>query len=127
MPTANRQSGFTLIELMVVLAIVALLISIVTPQYAARITKAEETVLKEDLLVMRDALDKHLADAGQYPGSLEELVTKRYLRSIPSDPITQSNTTWIAVRPSDPQKGGVADVQSGARGVGSNGKPYVEW
>ncbi len=122
-----KDRGFTLIELMVVLAVIALLISIVAPQYAARITKAEETVLKEDLLVMRDALDKHLADAGQYPGSLQELVTKRYLRSIPSDPITQSNTTWIVVAPSDPQKGGVSDVQSGAKGVGSNGKPYAEW
>ena len=123
----SRESGFTLIELMVVLAIIALLVSIVAPQYTGRIARAEETVLREDLLVMRDALDKHLADAGRYPTTLEELVSKRYLRNIPSDPFTQTSASWVVVAPADPQKGGVADVQSGAKGVGSNGKPYAEW
>src|SRR5262245_27767562 len=80
----GRSAGFTLIELMVVLAIIALLVSIVAPSYTGRIAKAEETVLREDLAVMRDALDKHYADAGVYPSSLEELVAKRYLRSVPS-------------------------------------------
>ena len=112
---------------MVVLAIIALLVSIVAPQYAGRVTRAEETVLREDLQIMREALDKHLADAGRYPGTLQELVSKRYLRSIPNDPMTQSNATWIVIAPSDPQQGGVSDVQSGAKGVGSNGKPYAQW
>jgi general secretion pathway protein G len=74
--------GFTLVELMVVLTIIALLISIVAPDYVGRTRRAEEAVLKQNLSTMRDALDKHYADAGRYPGSLDELVAKRYLRAI---------------------------------------------
>jgi general secretion pathway protein G len=111
-----KNRGFTLVELMVVLSIIALLLSIVVPDYVGRVKRAEEAVLKEDLTVMRDALDKHYADAGAYPKTLEELVAKRYLRAIPKDPVTQSNGTWIAVPPADPQKGGVYDVRSGAKG-----------
>jgi prepilin-type N-terminal cleavage/methylation domain-containing protein len=126
-PKAAPARGFTLIELMVVLAIVALLVAIVAPHYVGRMTRAEEAVLQQNLSVMREALDKHYADAGRYPESLEELVKKRYLRSIPQDPITQSNSTWIVVPPPDRDKGAVGDVQSGAKGNGSNGKPYGEW
>jgi general secretion pathway protein G len=123
----ERAAGFTLIELMVVLAIIALLLSIVAPHFAGRVTRAEETVLRENLLLMRDALDKHYADAGRYPERLEDLVEKRYLRSIPLDPITQSSTSWVVVAPDDPEKGGVSDVRSGAQGAGPGGKPYAEW
>ena len=112
----KRMRGFTLVELMVVLTVIALLLSVVVPDYVGRIRRAEEAVLKENLVVMRDALDKHYADAGKYPGSLEELVAKRYLRAIPADPFTQSPTTWIAVPPKDPQKGAIYDVRSGAKG-----------
>lgn len=112
---------------MVVLAVIALLISIVAPNYVGRVTRAEEAVLRENLTLMRDALDKYYSDAGRYPEALDDLVAKRYLRSIPSDPITQSNATWIAIAPPDPQKGGVYDVRSGAKGNGANGKPYEEW
>ena len=112
----KRPKGFTLIELMVVLTVIALLLSVVVPDYVGRMRKAEEAVLKENLVVMRDALDKHYADAGKYPAALDELVSKRYLRAIPPDPFTQSPTTWVAVPPSDPQKGGVYDVRSGAKG-----------
>jgi general secretion pathway protein G len=112
----RRIAGFTLIELMVVLTIVALLLSVVVPDYVGRVRRAEEAVLKENLLVMRDALDKHYSDAGKYPRSLEELVAKRYLRAIPPDPLTQSASTWIAVPPSDPAKGGIFDVRSAAKG-----------
>jgi general secretion pathway protein G len=122
-----RKAGFTLVELMVVLAIIALLLSIVTPHYFGRVRSAEEAVLRENLLLMRDALDKHYADSGRYPDSLEELVSKRYLRSIPSDPITRSSESWIVIAPRDAQKGGIYDVRSGARGVGSDGKPYEDW
>ena len=74
------------------------------------------TVLQENLMLMRDALDKHYADAGKYPTSLEELVAKRYLRAIPKDPFTQSATTWTPVPPSDPKRGGIFDVHSSAKG-----------
>jgi general secretion pathway protein G len=112
----KKRLGFTLIELMVVLTVVALLLSVVVPDYIGRLKRAEEAVLQENLMVMRDALDKHYADAGRYPVSLEELVSKRYLRSIPSDPFTRSAQTWIAVPPADPKKGGVFDVHSAAKG-----------
>ncbi len=108
--------GFTLVELMVVLTIIALLISIVAPDYVNRTRRAEEAVLKENLVLMRDALDKHYADAGKYPASLDELVTKRYLRAIPKDPFTDSSATWVAVPPADTRKGSVWDVHSSAKG-----------
>src|SRR3954452_19252334 len=112
----RRPAGFTMVELMVVLTVIALLLSVVVPDYLGRVKRAEEAVLKENLVVMRDALDKHYADAGKYPGSLDELVSKRYLRAIPNDPFTQSASTWIAVPPSDPQKGAVYDIRSAAKG-----------
>jgi general secretion pathway protein G len=112
----KRFKGFTLVELMVVLTIIALLLSVVVPDYIGRMKHAEEAVLKENLVVMRDALDKHYADAGKYPSSLQDLVAKRYLRAIPPDPFTQSEGTWVPVPPSDPKKGGVYDVHSGAKG-----------
>jgi general secretion pathway protein G len=118
--------GFTLVELMVVLTVIALLISIVVPDYVGRVRRAEEAVLQENLSIMRDALDKHFADAGRYPKSLDELVSKRYLRAIPSDPFTQS-ASWMIVAPSDPRRGGVYDVRSSAKGVGLNGTPYERW
>jgi general secretion pathway protein G len=108
--------GFTLVELMVVLAVIALLLSIVVPDYVGRMRRAEEAVLKENLAVMRDSLDKHYADTGKYPSSLDDLVAKHYLRSIPKDPFTQSESTWIAVPPQDTRKGNVWDIKSGAKG-----------
>ena len=112
----KKKLGFTLVELMVVLAVIALLLSVVVPDYMGRMRRAEEAVLQENLLLMRDALDKHYADAGKYPTSLEELVAKRYLRSIPKDPFTQSASTWVPVPPQDTRKGNVWDVRSGAKG-----------
>ena len=111
-----KSKGFTLVELMVVLTIIALLISIVAPDYVGRTRRAEEAVLKQNLATMRDALDKHYADAGKYPASLDELVSKRYLRAIPKDPFTDSASTWIAVPPQDTRKGNVWDVHSSAKG-----------
>jgi general secretion pathway protein G len=112
----RKKLGFTLVELMVVLTVIALLLSVVVPDYMGRMKRAEEAVLQENLAVMRDALDKHFADAGQYPASIEDLVSKRYLRSIPSDPFTRSNNTWVAIPPADPKKGGVFDIHSSAKG-----------
>ena len=112
----RRPPGFTMVELMVVLTVIALLLSVVVPDYVGRMQRAEEGVLKENLVVMRDALDKHYADAGKYPGTLEELVSKRYLRAIPPDPFTHSPATWVAVPPEDPKRGGIYDVRSPAKG-----------
>lgn len=112
----NKLKGFTLVELMVVLAIIALLVSVVVPDYVGRMRRAEETVLQENLALMRDSLDKHYADTGKYPNTIEELVAKHYLRAIPKDPFTQSASTWVAVPPQDAKKGNVWDVKSGAKG-----------
>jgi general secretion pathway protein G len=123
----RKGEGFTLVELMVVLTVIALLLSIVVPDYVGKVRRAEEAVLKENLTVMRDALDKHYADAGKYPRALDDLVAKRYLRSIPNDPFTQSASTWQVVAPTDPAKGGIYDVRSGAKGTGSDGRSYDRW
>ena len=124
---APRTAGFTLIELLVTLAIIALLLSIAVPRYFGSLQKADEAALHEDLAMMRDALDKRYADKGRYPPSLNDLVTEKYLRKIPPDPVTETAATWVTVPPSDPELGGVADVRSGAKGVGRNGIPYAQW
>lgn len=121
------KNGFTLIELLVTLAIIGLLMSIVAPRYFTSVGKAEETVLRQNLALLRDAIDKHHADTGKYPDSLEELVKKRYVRSVPLDPVAQSAATWIVVPPEDPKTGAVFDVKSGAQGNGRDGKPYEQW
>lgn len=119
--------GFTLIELLVVLAIVALLLTLAAPRYFGSVGRAEESVLKQNLHIMRDALDKHFADTGRYPATLADLVSRKYLRSVPTDPITQSSETWIVVPPKDPAQGAVFDVKSGATGNSRDGKPYEQW
>lgn len=121
------RRGFTLIELVVVLAIVALLLALATPRYFHRVDKSKETVLKANLAMTRDVLDKYFGDTGKYPDQLETLVEKKYLRSLPFDPITDSTQTWIVVPPDNPEKGGVADIRSGAEGNASDGTPYSEW
>lgn len=119
--------GFTLVELLVVMAIIALLLALAVPRYFRSVTRAEETVLRENLTLMRDAVDKYYADNAKYPPDLQELVTKRYLRKVPDDPITGSAATWVIVPPDNPEKGGVYDVKSGATGNSLAGSPYAEW
>jgi general secretion pathway protein G len=122
----RRRSGFTLIELMVVMAIIATLLTLVIPRYFGSVDRSKEVVLKQSLATVRDAIDKHYADTGKYPESLQELVDKRYLRSMPVDPLTDSTTTWQIVPPADASKGGVYDIHSGAPGTTSDGKPFSE-
>lgn len=123
----HKKNGFTLIELLVVMAIIATLLSIVAPRYFNSIEKAKESVLKQDLLIMRDAIDQFHSDMGVYPITLEELVERRYLRSIPVDPMTESNTTWIVIPPVNEDEEGVYDVQSGYPGQALDGTYYEEW
>ena len=126
-PASLFRRGFTLIELVVVLAIVALLLALATPRYFHRVDKSKETILRSNLAATRDILDKYYGDNDKYPEQLETLVEKKYLRSLPYDPITESSTTWIIVPPENPDKGGVFDLHSGAEGNASDGTPYREW
>lgn len=120
--------GFTLVELLVVMAIISLLLTIAAPRYFHSVQRSREAVLREDLHLMRDAVDKHYADTGKYPPSLEDLVTKKYLRRIPADPITDSASTWVIVNPPDkPEAKVVYDIRSGAPGNSLDGKPYAEF
>ena len=122
-----RVSGFTLIELLVVLAIIGTLLTLAVPRYVHSVERSKEAVLKQDLSALRDALDKYYGDTGKYPDALDDLVAKKYLRSIPVDPITGSASTWVAVPPEDPAKGGVYDVRSGAPGNAPDGSAYASW
>lgn len=124
---SRAARGFTLIELLVVLAVLATLLSIAVPRYFESIDKSREAALKQDLNVMRDAIDKYYGDRGMYPETLEDLVTNKYLRGIPVDPITQSNTTWQIVPPQEGEKGAVYDVKSGAQGTARDGTNYADW
>jgi len=127
MVAARRNRAFTLIELLVVLAIVATLLALVSPRYFKSIDRAREAALQENLFTLRDALDKHFEDKGRYPNTLDELVSGRYLRKVPVDPIVENNTSWILVTPPDATKGGVFDVKSGAPGAASTGVPFAEF
>jgi general secretion pathway protein G len=121
------QRGFTLIELLVVMAIIATLLSIAAPRYVGNVDKAKEAVLRENLASLRDSLDKYYADNGKYPPSLDDLVTRKYLRKIPLDPVTDSNRTWVVIPPQDVQKGAVYDIRSGATGRARDGSSYRDW
>lgn len=126
--TSNgRAAGFTILELMVVLAIIGTLLSLAAPRYFRSIEKTKESVLRENLGALRSTLDRYYADLGVYPQSLDDLVEKRYLRHLPEDPMTGSATTWVVVACVDKEKGVVADVRSGAPGKSMDGSAYKEW
>jgi general secretion pathway protein G len=123
----RTPKGFTLIELLVVLGIVALLLTLAVPRFFPSIDKSKETILMDNLRNIREVIDQYHADTGRYPDSLEELVEKKYLRSMPVDPVTESSATWIIVPPEDGTKGGVYSIKSGAPGTARDGKSYAEW
>ena len=125
--SVTQTRAFTLIELLVVMTIVAILLTIAAPRYFASIDKSKEVTLRQDLNVMRDAIDKFQGDTGAFPETLEELVTKNYLRAIPMDPITESVTTWQTMPPPDARKTGVYDVKSGAPGKARDGSNFMDW
>ncbi|MCV2353690.1 prepilin-type N-terminal cleavage/methylation domain-containing protein [Paucibacter sp. B2R-40] len=125
----RKASGFTLIELIVVMAIVALLASIAAPRYFNSLQKSKETALRSSLSTMRDALDQFAADKGRYPDTLEELATARYIREIPEDPLTGSREAWVVLAPPPDAvaTGQVYDVRSGAAGRASDGRLFADW
>ena len=124
--------GFTLIELLVVLSIIVILASLGMAGYSHSITRAKEATLKEDLFRMRDSIDQYYADKGQYPQSLDTLVTDGYLRSVPKDPFTNSADTWQQI-PSEPDPNnptaqpGIYDVKSGSDATALDGSKYSDW
>ena len=125
---ARAWRGFTLIELMVVMAIISVLLTIALPKYLHSVAHSREAVLHEDLRIMRLAIDQFYADRGRYPASVDELVERRYLRSVPVDPVTESAQTWVAVKPPETVAAdGLYDIRSGAPGSALDGSPYVAW
>ncbi len=128
MHTARSASGgFTLIELLVVMTIIALLLTLAVPRYFNSIEKSKETVLRDNLAILRDTLDKYYSDNGKYPDTLDELVTKKYVRRIPPDPMTDSPTTWVIVPATDASMGAVFDIKSGSPGKARDGSMYADW
>ena len=127
----GAQAGWTLVEMLVVISLVVILASIAMASYGTGIARSKEAVLKEDLFRMRDAIDQFYADRGEYPPGLQDLVAGGYLRTVPADPFTQSDTTWETVAsefdPTDPTAlPGVFDVRSGAAGQAIDGTVYAE-
>ena len=123
----HRRRGFTLIELLVVMSIIAVLLTIAVPRYFRALERSRETVLRQDLSVMREAIDKHLGDLGQYPDSLAALVERHYIRAVPVDPMTKAAEGWQVVVSEDADHPGIRDVHSAAEGSGSDGTPFKEW
>lgn len=126
------ERGFTLIELLIVVTLVVILASVGLATYTNSTHRAREAVLRENLFRMRDAIDQYHADKNQYPTSLEDLVTEKYLRDIPKDPITDSADTWQTVM-AEPDlnnpaaEPGIYDVKSGAEGTSMDGTRYADW
>jgi general secretion pathway protein G len=125
-------SGFTIIELLVVMSIIVVLSTIGMVQYRNSVTRSKEAVLREDLFRMRDAIDQFYADKNEYPQSLQDLVANGYIRAVPKDPFTESDSSWQEV-PSQPDPNnptastGVYDVKSGSQQTALDGTPYSTW
>jgi|SRR5579872_225557 len=129
-----QASGFTLIELLIVISIIVVLSSITVPVYERSIVHTKETVLREDLFNMRQAIARYTEENQEAPESLNDLVSKGYLKVLPKDPFTQSNTTWTGVSThatddaiTGDETPGIGDVHSGSKMIGSDGKSYSEW
>jgi general secretion pathway protein G len=118
--------GFTLIELLVVMAALGLLLALAAPRYFEHVDRSREVVLKNNLAVLRQAVDRFRGDRGRYPEELAELVRMRYLRDVPRDPITDRNDSWLIVPPPGQPKG-VYDVRSAAPGMARDGSVYATW
>ena len=128
-PIAHRlspaQAGFTIVELMIVVTIAGILVMMAEPSFTGAATKAREAALKQNLFTMRDVIDQFKADRGKYPAALLELKEVGYLKRIPMDPFTRSDSTWQEIL--DEADGGVFDVHSGSDLVALDGTPYNQW
>jgi len=132
MKFSRNRKGFTLLELMIVLAIISILATMAQPMFKTYVMRSKEAALKEDLFNLRNVLDQYYADNGKYPDSLDDLVAKGYIRSIPSDPITGTNDWRPQYFTSDDSSsgetsGGICDVHSGSDKTGLDGRTYAEW
>jgi general secretion pathway protein G len=128
----KREAGFTLMELMIVMMIIGILATLAIPSFKAAIKSAQEAVLKEDLRVMRSAIDSYTMDKQKAPQSLDDLVQDGYLKAIPEDPMTKSRETWNtdisdSLHTLDQTDPGIDDVHSGSQDTGSDGQPYSAW
>src|SRR5579863_1031307 len=128
----KNQAGFTLVELMIVMAIIGVLTAVAIPSYLGAVRQAREAVLKEDLHVLRAAIDSYTADKQKAPQSLDDLVSEGYMKSIPVDPMTRAADTWVtdtsdSLHSMDQTDPGIDDVHSGAQDQGTDGRPYSEW
>jgi len=128
----RQDAGFTLIELMIVMAIIGVLMLVAVPKFTAAVHQAKEAALKEDLHVMRVAIDSYTMDKQKAPQSLDDLITDGYLREVPQDPFTYSKDTWVtetgdALHSLDQTDPGIDDVHSGAQETGTDGQPYSTW
>jgi len=128
----QSESGFTLIELLIVMTIIAILATLAIPRFVGAIRSAREAVLREDLSVMRTAIDSYTMDKQKAPQSLDDLVESGYLRAIPEDPFTHSKDTWVtdtsdAMYSIDQTEPGISDVHSGSDETGLDGQPYSSW
>lgn len=128
----GKTSGFTLVELMVVMLIIAILLAVAVPSYISAIRSAREAALRQDLHTMRDAIEQYTEDKQAAPQSLDDLVQAGYLRNLPIDPMTHSSDTWVpdssdSLSSIDQSTPGITDVHSGSDQVGSDGTAYSEW
>jgi len=132
MTNRRTQSGFTLIELMIVMAIIGILITMAIPSFIGAIKHAREAALKEDLQTLRTAIDTYTMDKQKGPQSLDDLVQNGYIRAIPEDPMTRQKDTWVtdtteSMYSLDETEPGITDIHSGSTETGSDGQPYSSW
>ena len=124
-----NQSGFTFVEIMIVLVIIGILLTLAQPSFSTSVQRAREATLQENLFIFRDVIDQYFADHDEYPPTLEALVEARYLRKIPKDPTTGSDATWLLVYATNEEgvEEGIFDVKSGSESSALDGTPYGDW